>query len=68
MERKPPAEQVAQYEPTREQLWILIRGYKFSEDWEVGKLAQREGKDVPPKTECEWAYGWYKRLMAAGRK
>ena len=52
-------------EPSIEQLWILIRGYNFSEDWEVGKLAQREGKNVPPKTECEWAYGWYKRLMLA---
>lgn len=53
-------------EPTNEQLWILIRGHKFPEDWEVGKQAQREGKPISPKTEVEWAYGWFKRLMAAG--
>ena len=54
-------------EPSVEQLWIIAYGSSFSHDWEVGKKAQLEGKNIPYKTELEQAYGFYQRIRKAQR-
>lgn len=51
-------------EPTIAMLRVIVYGSQWPEDWEIGKLAQRDGKPIPSKTEYEKAYGFYKRIIA----
>lgn len=55
--------------PTKEMLEVIYNG-KWPEDWEAGKLVQREKglNVVPPVTELEIACGQYLRLLELGER